>query len=558
MLKKILIIDSHAETLQLLKSLLADLYGGFITLTATSGPEGIELAKIHQPDVILLDVMLPGMEGFEVCKILKGHETLHDIPVVVFAEGRENKVRAIEAGVDGFLNKPIDEDDLIIHLNAMLKIREANDNRKSEKHRLEELVAKRTGELQEKLRLNRETNVRLSESNKRLEAFLQISRKITTTTDQAELMQEVVDNATSTVGVESGALYLILDKDTISLAATVPALPEDLPQEFRIASIKDHPHIRQVLTTNSHVLMEDSQTTALTPAEQEIVLKRNLRSILYLPISLWDTMIGVLILGSTFKKHTFTGEEIALLHGFTHQAAQISENVKNFEKTKEYARKLELEISERRRTEEALQESEERYRKLISTVPDIIVLTDVTGNITFINEIPFPSLKNIPNDTFLGRNMLSFISEEDLPRAVENTRLMFERKLGPKEYKLELENGFVIDSEVNGDVIYDASHTPTGLVYVVRDITGRKQAEAALRIGEERFKSIIALSRTGAWEYHGDTGYLWCSREYFIMLGRNPEDFVMDGSANLRETWIDLLHPEDRERATGQIGRAHV
>ncbi len=207
-------------------------------------------------------------------------------------------------------------------------------------------------------------------------------------------------------------------------------------------------------------------------------------------------------------------------------------------------------ITDRKRMEIALRESEERYRKLISTVPDLIVLTDISGIISYINDIPFPSLQHIPKETFIGQNMLSFISEEDLPRAIDNTKLMFEGKLGPKEYKLRTEDGTVIHTEVNGDVIYNADNRPSGLVYVIRDITNRKQVEAALDISEDRFKSIIAISNTGAWEYYRDRDYLWCSHEYFHMLGRDPADFIMDGSANLHETWTDLLHPDDRESAS--------
>jgi len=84
----------------------------------------------------------------------------------------------------------------------------------------------------------------------------------------------------------------------------------------------------------------------------------------------------------------------------------------------------------------------------------------------------------------------------------------------------------------------------------------RRKAEAALReseekyrLSEERYRSIISVSNTGAWEYHPDNEYLWCSPEYFAMLGLDPAQFHMDGRSNLKEAWLDLLHPEDREKA---------
>ncbi|EKD84288.1 MAG: PAS/PAC sensor signal transduction histidine kinase, partial [uncultured bacterium] len=72
----------------------------------------------------------------------------------------------------------------------------------------------------------------------------------------------------------------------------------------------------------------------------------------------------------------------------------------------------------------------------------------------------------------------------------------------------------------------------------------RKEKEAAAR-----YEALIGASNTGAWEYHADTEYLWCSPEYFSMLGFDIKDFDQTGKANLKQTWLELLHPEDREKA---------
>ncbi|PKL43519.1 MAG: hypothetical protein CVV42_20125 [Candidatus Riflebacteria bacterium HGW-Riflebacteria-2] len=71
-----------------------------------------------------------------------------------------------------------------------------------------------------------------------------------------------------------------------------------------------------------------------------------------------------------------------------------------------------------------------------------------------------------------------------------------------------------------------------------------KEQEAAAR-----YEALIGASNTGAWEYHADTGFLWCSPEYFSMLGYEIKDFDQSGRANLEQTWLDLLHPEDRDMA---------
>ena len=91
---------------------------------------------------------------------------------------------------------------------------------------------------------------------------------------------------------------------------------------------------------------------------------------------------------------------------------------------------------------------------------------------------------------------------------------------------------------------------PQRVVAVLRDVTEEQAVAQALELSEARFRSTIAVSNTGAWEYHEQADYLWCSPEYLTMLGRNPDSYKMGGKANLKETWLNLLHPDDRERAS--------
>lgn len=134
-----------------------------------------------------------------------------------------------------------------------------------------------------------------------------------------------------------------------------------------------------------------------------------------------------------------------------------------------------IDITDRKRIEEALLESEEMQRKLLQTVPDLIIRTDLEGNITFVNELAFPGLDNLPRESICGMNIFSFIAPPDLPRAVENARQRLEKSIGPQEYQLRFDEA-VIDAEVNGAVIRDKESKPVAMVYVIRDITERKRA----------------------------------------------------------------------------------
>ncbi|MEN9465258.1 MAG: hypothetical protein RL217_1439, partial [Pseudomonadota bacterium] len=104
-----------------------------------------------------------------------------------------------------------------------------------------------------------------------------------------------------------------------------------------------------------------------------------------------------------------------------------------------------------------------------------------------------------------------------------------------------MDNGRITERDAQGD--------PVKVVGARLDISDRKNAEEAYRYESERFKALTHTSNTGAWEWDQDHQHLWCSPEYFTMLGRNPNDYLFDGSPNIKTTWENLLHPDDRDRA---------
>jgi PAS domain S-box-containing protein len=135
---------------------------------------------------------------------------------------------------------------------------------------------------------------------------------------------------------------------------------------------------------------------------------------------------------------------------------------------------------ERKLSEKALLESEELYRKLVNTVPDVIIRTDIGGNIIFINDIPLPFSKFLNKNDFIGKNIISFVAPEDIERAVTKFRLTLEKPQGPLEYKLLIKNNVRIECELNGNVLRDVDGIPYGRVYILRDITERKRNERDL------------------------------------------------------------------------------
>ncbi len=170
-------------------------------------------------------------------------------------------------------------------------------------------------------------------------------------------------------------------------------------------------------------------------------------------------------------------------------------------------RKLSKEIKQRKQAEAALQTSEELYRKLITTIPDILIRTDLEGNIIFINETTLPYFGYTGNDRILGKNILELVSEKDRPRAVENFKKMFNDYLGPVVYSLSGSEGTFIDCEINGDVLRNNDGTPLGMVFIVRDLTEKKKMEMQL-LQSQKMEAVGRLAGGVAHDYNNMLGII--------------------------------------------------
>ena len=165
---KILTIDDNQDNLITLKALIKEAFPKAVVFSATNGKDGLKLAILEDPDVILLDIVMPGMDGFEVCRHLKHDPVLSTIPVVFITAlkgDKETRIKALYSGVEAFLSKPIDESELTAQIRTMVKIKDGNKKKKLEKAELEEIVANRTKQLEQEFsdRIRAEIDLREKE-----------------------------------------------------------------------------------------------------------------------------------------------------------------------------------------------------------------------------------------------------------------------------------------------------------------------------------------------------------------------------------------------------------
>ena len=119
--EKILIVDDEEDILTLLEYNLEK--AGFKVISAKDGPEAIEMTKKERPSLIILDIMLPSMEGTEVCKVIKRDNTTSHIPIIMLtAKGEEvDRIVGLELGADDYITKPFSPRELVLRVKAVLK-----------------------------------------------------------------------------------------------------------------------------------------------------------------------------------------------------------------------------------------------------------------------------------------------------------------------------------------------------------------------------------------------------------------------------------------------------
>ena len=140
-------------------------------------------------------------------------------------------------------------------------------------------------------------------------------------------------------------------------------------------------------------------------------------------------------------------------------------------------------ITERKRTEEALIENEEKYRSILNASPDDITITDLEGNLLMVSPAAKKMFGYEPNfDGYEGMRLVDFIVPEDHERAQSNIRLMYQGgHLMPNEYRGVRKDQSIFDIEVNSGFVRNENGQPTKMVFIVRDITERKQSEQKIQ-----------------------------------------------------------------------------
>lgn len=217
---KILVVDDEPDTRFVLKTALV--HEGYDVTVASNGQEAFTLLEESAPDVILLDVMMPGMTGFEVCQLLKTDSRWQHIPIIIITAlpGRKDLARGFEVGADDFIAKPFNNIEIMARVRSMLRI-------KSQYDRLEQQRQQMKTTLQLREQLAKVTARRLEE----LELLHSVGLKLMNSLDANYMVEVIVRQTIELIPKAEHCLVHFLSDDEQFLVPASTSEKEDQTQQ---------------------------------------------------------------------------------------------------------------------------------------------------------------------------------------------------------------------------------------------------------------------------------------------------------------------------------------
>jgi two-component system cell cycle response regulator len=293
---KILIVDDSEVIRQKLVRILQE--EGYTVVEAENGASGLQKIKTEHPDLVVLDLVMPQLDGIKVCKAVKGDPELQKIPILMNTSkgSKEDIIRGLEAGANDYIVKPFDNDELLARIHSLL----------------------RSASLLKQL----------DQDKRDLLAILDISNAITSTLDSREVLYSIVKKISEVIQVSRCSIVRI---DTHESKGSVVATNEDANIFNLLIDLEKYPEIKRVLETREIVVINDTQSDPIVDKVRNVLSEIQVRSLLVLPVIMKQNVIGTLLLRTCRKDRSFNEREIQLCQIVANASANALINASLFE-----------------------------------------------------------------------------------------------------------------------------------------------------------------------------------------------------------------------------------
>jgi PAS domain S-box-containing protein len=457
---KLLIVDDRVDNLLIIESLVKEYFTNVEIFKANNAADGIKIATEKQVDGALVDVQMPKMDGIEMCRRLKADESTSHISIILITSHRttpELRARGLEAGADDFIHRPFDNQEFVARVKVMIRVKRAEDELREMNEHLEELVTKRTGELQE--------------SEAKFRNFMESSTEGFAILDYELSFLECNEAGAKILGLKTSD---IVGKNAVEISP-------DLKESGR------YDEYLKVISTGNKLHFED-----LIPHP-----------------SLGNVHLDL----EAFK----VGDGLGIII---------------------------TDVTERKRAEEALRESQSMLKNITDNMFDLVSTADLNGKFLYVS----PSYKTVlgyEQEELIGRDITELVHSEDLTFVLEKLAEGLSTQMPQvAEYRCKTTAGRCVWLETMGKVYLDDQGDPTGMIFSSRNITERLHAEQALRKSETRFRDISESMAEWIWETDAQGITTFVSGQASSILGYSAEEI-------LGKTAFDFMSTEEAQRVAG-------
>lgn len=466
----ILIVDDEPVGRRLLEVLLAG--QGYHLVSASSGPEALTHAGIHLPDLILLDLMMPGMDGFEVCRQLRADPLLCQVPVVMVTalDDRDSRLHGIEVGADDFITKPVDRDELRKRVQTIIRL-----------DRYRRLLQEREQRQQAEEAIRRR--------NRELTLLNKVIMTAATTLDVDSILT-IACEALSQAFDMPLALALQLNETCSHVriaAAHRPGLPHNatcLPtarDEYSLA-IAPIPALTLLLKTPTPLAASDARTDERFASFPTWLGCPGLHAVVLVPIVMREYTAGYLALGAPDQR-TLDPHDIALAQSIATAVGQAMETAQLHQRLRGYADELEelvrLRTRELQQRTLELQTERDRTQSILEALGEAVVVTDHDGKIEYINPAA-TRLTGFSWPEVLGQDWRDWQLHQQRPELYQQIQSSVRAGIPWRgELVQQRKDGTVYDGALTVAPIFDPNLPASliGVVSVQRDITPLREAD---------------------------------------------------------------------------------
>ncbi len=498
--KRVLIIDDTPVMGQLLARTLAPDYD---IVMSGNGSEGLAAAvSIPQPDLILLDIAMPGMDGYEVCGRLKNKPETAGIPVIFLTamdkEDDQNKGFAI--GAVDYITKPFNPTLVKARVNAHIHTKRTQED-------LEALVRERTSELVEiNQRLQQEIRDR-NRSDEINQALYSISNAVNTSADLNALYHSIHRSMNRVI--DASNLYIAL-YDAVNTAIRYPFWMEESLNRLEANACMgvSNALVMQVVKTGRSMVFNQKDILELIKETEPGSIGKIPKIWVGVPLKSRDNIIGAIAVQHYFDPDHFDAPDLNVLHTVSGQIAMGIDQ---------------------KRAQDALRKSEERLSKVLEATNDGIWDWNIRTNTIYVDPRYYQMLGYAPYE-FPSRiedwwqlvhpddeNQLRNKLRDHLKGKTEKFNAEFRGRKKTGDYIWMLGKGKVVET--------DADARPVRMVGTHMEINLRKQAEEALIESQERYKRLSEVTIEGVL-FHDNGVAIDCNDSFANMFGYQREELI--------------------------------